>query len=159
MTDNSLGDGAVVPETLEQYADRSVAASRKHMLDRLDDDVIGCPSKSHLIFGKMCAMEAVTTAMREMHAGINAHREANPSPSDTVGVEGESERLQEAEQLFRMLIAADAEAAPSGLMDCVDNDGSPYQSASMAGLITHARLWVGSKYLSPSRPSDDAGDR
>jgi hypothetical protein len=55
-------------ETLEQYADRVVASTRKKMMDHLDDDVIGCLGDSHLIFGKACAMEAVTTAMQEMQA-------------------------------------------------------------------------------------------
>lgn len=53
-------------ETLEQYGDRIAAATREKLLDRLDDDVIGRIRDSHLIFGKACAMEAVTTAMNEM---------------------------------------------------------------------------------------------
>lgn len=52
-------------ETIAQYADRVVAAVRKSMLDQLDDDVISCLGESHLIFGKACAMEAISTAMRE----------------------------------------------------------------------------------------------
>lgn len=52
-------------ETLEQYADRIVAATRRALLDRLDDDVIGFLGKSHLIFGKACAVEAISTAMKE----------------------------------------------------------------------------------------------
>jgi len=60
-------------ETLEQYAERIVAATRRHMMDRLDDDVIGCLGESHLIFGKACAME-VTTAMREVQEGLDATR-------------------------------------------------------------------------------------
>lgn len=43
-------------------------------------------------------------------------------------------------EVLRMLIAADEEAKPNGVMDCVDNDGHPYQSAYMAGIITHARM-------------------
>lgn len=52
----------------------------------------------------------------------------------------ESHRIGGETELLRMLIAADEEAAPNGIMDCVDNDGHPYQSAAMAGLIVHARL-------------------
>ena len=40
------------------------------MLDRLDDDVIGQIKDSHLIFGKACAMEAITTAMSEARKPI-----------------------------------------------------------------------------------------
>jgi len=65
-------------ETLEQYADRIVAATRKKMLDRLDDDVIGCLGDSHLIFGKACAMESVATAMNEMAEKIEQEK---PTPS------------------------------------------------------------------------------
>lgn len=42
--------------------------------------------------------------------------------------------------LLRTLIAIDDGARPNGIMDCVDSDGSPYQSTAMAGLIAHARM-------------------
>jgi hypothetical protein len=69
MTETSAPAEVVQAETLEQYADRIVAKTRRNMLDRLDDDVIGHLGKSHLVFGKACAMEAVWTAMREMAEG------------------------------------------------------------------------------------------
>jgi len=47
---------------------------------------------------------------------------------------------REAVDLLKMLVAADDEAKPNGIMDCIDNDGHPYQSAGMAGLIVHARM-------------------
>jgi hypothetical protein len=53
-------------ETLEEYVARIVSVTRKKFLDCLDDDVIGRLGNSHLIFGKACAMEAVSTAMNEM---------------------------------------------------------------------------------------------
>jgi len=53
-----------------------------------------------------------------------------------------NDELTDAKQLLDMLVAADDEAKPNGIMDCIDNDGSPYQSAFMAGLITHARMLV-----------------
>jgi len=53
-----------------------------------------------------------------------------------------NDELTDAKQLLDMLVAADDEARPNGIMDCIDNDGHPYQSAFMAGLITHARMLV-----------------
>jgi hypothetical protein len=50
------------------------------------------------------------------------------------------ETAAEAVELLRLLVAYDDEAKPNGIMDCVDNTGSPYQSAGMAGLITRARM-------------------
>lgn len=69
-------------ETLDQYADRIVAKTRRNMMDRLDDDVIGEIRSSHLVFGKACAMEAVWTAMREMGNALSA----SPVPVDASGV-------------------------------------------------------------------------
>ena len=53
-----------------------------------------------------------------------------------------TDELTDAKQLLDMLVAADDEARPNGIMDCIDNNGHPYQSAFMAGLITHARMLV-----------------
>lgn len=64
-------------ESLEQYADRIVAGARRKLLDNLDDDVIGHLGESHLVFGKACAMEAISTAMHESVA--------LPSPATDAG--------------------------------------------------------------------------
>ncbi len=47
--------------------------------------------------------------------------------------------MADAEALLKMLVACDEEHP---LLDQTDNDGEPYQSAQMAGLITHARIWL-----------------
>ena len=70
--------GEVTGETLEQYSDRIVAKTRKIMMDRLPDDVIGDIRDSHLVFGKACAQIAVTTAMDEMAGAIAAEKAATP---------------------------------------------------------------------------------
>jgi hypothetical protein len=44
--------------------------------------------------------------------------------------------------VLQMLVASDDEAQPRGIMDSVDNDGKPYQSAHMAKLVEHARALV-----------------
>jgi len=62
-----------------------------------------------------------------------------------------------ARELLAMLVAADEEAKPNGIQDCVDNDGHPYQSAYMAGLITHARMLVDPHRLSALGPPPTEG--
>jgi hypothetical protein len=44
--------------------------------------------------------------------------------------------------VLQMLVASDDAAQPRGIMDRVDNDGKPYQSAHMAKLVEHARALV-----------------
>lgn len=63
----------------------------------------------------------------------NARLEALRTQGDGEG------RLADAEALLKMLVACDEEHP---LLDQTDNDGEPYQSAQMAGLITHARIWL-----------------
>ena len=101
-----MGSGA--GETLEQYADRIVAATRRKMLDRLDDDVIGHLGDSHLIFGKACAMEAVTTAINEMGEKIAEEKVAALSPPASQSVE----KIREALQLAKEALAAGAPSTP-----------------------------------------------
>lgn len=52
-------------ETLEQFADRIVAETRKVALDQMADDVIGKLKGSHLAFAKICVMAAIAVAMKE----------------------------------------------------------------------------------------------
>jgi hypothetical protein len=60
------------------------------------------------------------------------------------GVEGLSPQAPtwEPRIVLQMLVASDVAAQPRGIMDCVDNDGKPYQSAHMAKLVEHARALV-----------------
>jgi hypothetical protein len=113
-------------ETLEQYADRIVAATRKAMMDRLDDDVIGCLGKSHLIFGKACAIEAVTTAMREMQAGMDAARASRPDPIATAHAAGRAEGMEEAarwhDECEALIASAQARAELVGALDLTIGD-------------------------------------
>ncbi|KKW92635.1 hypothetical protein [Sphingobium chungbukense] len=99
MTDKAPVTVEQGDETLEQYADRIVSATRKKFLERLDDDVIGCLGDSHLIFGKACAMEAVTTAMHEMSDKI-AEEKAARGLQSVAALEEEIKRLREALEPF-----------------------------------------------------------
>jgi len=64
-------------ETLEQYGDRIAASTREKMTAQMRDFGIGLIRDSNLIFGKACAMEAVSTACKESaetSAGVSAER-------------------------------------------------------------------------------------
>ena len=54
--------------TLDSICDRAVAETRKGLMDRLDDDVIGYLGKSHMIFGKACAVAAIQGLIGEYQA-------------------------------------------------------------------------------------------
>lgn len=52
-------------EALEQFADRIVSETRRAILSRIDDDVIGQLRESHLIFAKGCVIAAISVCMKE----------------------------------------------------------------------------------------------
>jgi len=54
-------------ETLEQFADRVSRETRRALMSRLPDDVIGRLGHSHLVFGRACVIAAITIAMKEGH--------------------------------------------------------------------------------------------
>lgn len=52
-------------ETLAQFAERAVREARSLWMSQASDDVIGKLGASHLTFGKICVISAMTIAGQE----------------------------------------------------------------------------------------------